>query len=77
MPLRQQYFPGPRQWCLDATLVKNISFGERYNVRFAADFFNVLNTPGNTTTVSSDGLLLTTSSGQESRETQLSLRFSW
>ncbi len=77
MPWRQQYMPGVRSWMLDSGLVKNIPFKERYNLRFQADFFNVLNHPGNPTSVGSDGVLNTYTSGQAARELQLSLRFSF
>lgn len=76
-PLRQQYFPSVRQWGLDASAVKNIPITESMNVRFSADFFNVLNIPGNPSTVASTGFLSTRDSGQAARTIQLSLRFSW
>jgi hypothetical protein len=76
-PWRQQYFPGVRQWGLDASLVKNIPFGERFNVRFNADFFNVLNAPGNPNSIGGDGMLSTRSSGQGPRTLQFSARLSW
>ena len=85
-PLRNQYLPGPRQWGLDASLFKAIPFKERYSIRFNADFFNVLNHPGNpisaaagwgTNTTGSDGILNTVNSGQAPRQLQLTLRLSW
>jgi hypothetical protein len=77
MPLRQQYRPGVRSWMLDASLVKNIPFTERFSLRFQLDAFNVLNHPGNSTSVSGEGLLMTNVSGQAARELQLSLRLNW
>jgi hypothetical protein len=62
---------------LDASLFKTISFGERIRVRFNADFFNVLNAPGNPNSVASTGILNTFESGQAARELQLTLRLTW
>jgi hypothetical protein len=42
-----------------------------------ADFFNVLNHPGNPNTVGSTGILSTRNSGQGSRTLQLTLRLNW
>jgi len=56
-PWRNQYMPGIRQWVLDASLFKTITFRERLNIRFNADFFNVLNHPGNPNSVGGDGVL--------------------
>jgi hypothetical protein len=76
-PWRQQYLPGVRQWGLDASLFKTIPITERVFVRFNADFFNVLNMPGNPNSIGSDGILGTRTSGQSARELQLSLRLTW
>jgi hypothetical protein len=76
-PWRNQYLPSSRQWGLDASLFKSIPISERVNVRFNADFFNVLNKPGNPSGVSSNGILSTFDSGQSARELQLTLRVSW
>lgn len=76
-PWRNQYFPSSRQWGLDASLFKSIPIGEQVNIRLNADFFNVLNTPGNPSGVSSNGILSTFSSAQSARELQLTLRVSW
>ena len=70
--------PSVRQWGLDASLFKNIPFGERFNARFSADFFNVLNHPGNPSSVGGDGVLSTRNSGPgPARELQLTLRVLW
>jgi hypothetical protein len=69
--------PSVRQWSLDASLFKTITFHERFNVRFNADFFNVLNHPGNPNSIGGDGVLSVRNSGQAARELQLSLRVSW
>jgi hypothetical protein len=56
---------------------KSIRSAKRINVRFNADFFNVLNKPGNPSGVSSNGILSTLNSGQPARELQLTLCVSW
>jgi hypothetical protein len=71
-----QFLPGIRTWNTDASLVKNVRF-EKWNLRFTADFFNVLNHPGNPSAVSSAGLLQTRNSGNAARQLQLSLRLGW
>ena len=76
-PWRNQYMPGIWQWGLDASLFKSVWIGERFNVRFNADFFNVLNHPGNPNSIGGDGVLSTRNSGQAARELQLTLRVSW
>jgi hypothetical protein len=76
-PWRQQYFNGPRTWNLDGSLFKNIRIGERLTARFNADFFNVLNHPGNPTGVADTGILSTQSSGNSAREVQFTLRLLW
>jgi len=76
-PLTNQYLPSVRQWGLDASLFKSVRFKERYEVRFNADFFNVLNHPGNPNSVGGDGILSTRNSGQAARELQLTLRLAW
>jgi len=74
---RNQYFPSVRQWGLDASLFKTIPINEQFKIRFNADFFNVLNHPGNPSGVGSDGILSTRSSGQSARQLQLTLRVIW
>ncbi|HEU0141994.1 MAG TPA: TonB-dependent receptor [Bryobacteraceae bacterium] len=76
-PWRLQYFPSTRQWSLDASLFKTIPIRERFYLRFTADFFNVLNHPGNPSSVESDGILSTRYSGISARELQFSLRLNW
>ncbi len=77
-PWRNQYLPSVRQWNLDASLFKNIPLYERVSLRFAADFFNVFNHPGNPNSVGGDGFLNCRSSGAANpRVLQLSLRLSW
>jgi hypothetical protein len=74
---RQQYIPGPRQWGLDASLFKSIQIKESFRVRFNADFFNVLNHPGNPAIASGASILSTINSGTAAREIQLTLRLIW
>jgi hypothetical protein len=62
---------------MDASLFKTIPINERVMVRFNADFFNVLNMPGNPTGISGEGILSTQNSGQAARELQLTLRLSF
>ena len=76
-PWRNQYLPSVRQWGLDASLFKVIPIRERMDLRFNADFFNVLNHPGNPNTVGANGFLNTRSSGQSPRTLQLTLRLTW
>ena len=76
-PWRNQYVPGVRQWGLDASLFKNVRFGERLNVRLNADFFNVLNAPGNPNSIGGDGFLATRTSGNSARTLQLGARITW
>lgn len=76
-PLRQQYIPSVRQWGLDASLFKTIPFTERFHARLNADFFNVLNHPGNPNSVGSTGMLATRNSGTGARVLQLTLRLTW
>jgi hypothetical protein len=76
-PWRNQYLPSVLQWNLDASLFKNLPLHERLNARFAADFFNVFNHPGNPNTVGADGFLNCRASGNSPRVLQLSLRLEW
>jgi hypothetical protein len=77
-PLRQQYLPSVRQWNLDASLFKTVPLTERMRLRVQADFFNVLNHPGNPNSIASEsGVLSVQSSGNSPRTLQLTLRLSW
>jgi hypothetical protein len=76
-PWRNQFAPGVRQWGLDASLFKSIPISERVTIRFNADFFNVLNHPGNPNNIASTGFLNTVESGWPARELQLTLRLTW
>lgn len=76
-PWRNQYLPSVWQWNQDASIFKNVRFGERIDLRFSADFFNVFNHPGNPSTVGGDGVLNTRTSGNPARVIQLGLRLNW
>jgi hypothetical protein len=76
-PWQNQYFPSVRQWNLDASLFKTIAIRDRVQVRFNADFFNVLNHPGNPPAVGGDGILDTRASAMAARQLQLTLRLTW
>lgn len=76
-PWRQQYIPSVRQWGLDSSLFKTIPINEDFRLRFSADFFNVLNHPGNPSGVDGGGILSVRSSGNSARQLQLTLRLSW
>jgi Carboxypeptidase regulatory-like domain len=78
-PWRNQYLKGPNQWFLDASLFKFVGITDRVRLRFAVDFFNVLNNPNdpNPGTATIDGILPTRTSGSPPRVTQLSLRLNW
>jgi hypothetical protein len=62
---------------VDASLFKTIPIKERFSMRLNADFFNVLNHPGNPSGVGSTGVLSTRSSGMSARVAQLTLRLVW
>lgn len=76
-PWQNQFFPGPRQWSLDASLFKTIAIREGLRIRFNADFFNILNHPGNPNSVGGAGILDTRASGNPARQLQLTLRLTW
>jgi hypothetical protein len=76
-PWRNQRMPSVRQWGLDASIFKNIQFGEILNMRLGADWFNVLNVAGNPNSVGGDGMLSTRNSGQNARTLQLNAQISW
>ncbi len=76
-PWRNQYMPSVRQWNMDASMFKMVPLTERVNLRINADWFNVLNHPGNPNTVGADGFLSTRASGNGPRTLQLTLRLTW
>jgi hypothetical protein len=76
-PWANQYLPGVTQWVMDASLSKAIPINDRLMLRFAADFFNVFNRPGNPNAIGADGMLNTRTSGNSPRILQLNLHVSW
>ncbi|HWQ55941.1 MAG TPA: TonB-dependent receptor, partial [Bryobacteraceae bacterium] len=76
-PWRQQYFPGPRSWGMDASLVKNVPIHESISLRVSADLFNVLNHPNNSSGITGEGLMVTRTSGVAARELQVGMRLTW
>jgi hypothetical protein len=74
---QNQFFPGVRQWNMDASLFKNVSLHDRLRLRFNIDFFNVFNHPGNPAAIGGDGILDTRASGNPARVLQLTMRLSW
>ena len=76
-PLRNQFLPSVLQWWLSASLYKNIPITERISARLSGDFFNVLNHPGNPSSVAQTGILSTQNSGNSPRQIQLTLRLTW
>ncbi len=75
-PWNNQFFAGPRSWGLDASVFKNVRITEKLNVRFNADFFNVLNMPG-LNQPGDSGILSLQNSANSPRQLQLTLRVSW
>jgi hypothetical protein len=76
-PWQNQFLPSVRQWGFDASLFKSVAVNERIRVRINADFFNVLNAPGNPNSIGGNGFLNTRSSGNSPRTLQLTMRISW
>ena len=76
-PWRNQFVSGPALWSLDASLFKNVRVNERVNLRFNADFFNVMNMPGLTLPASATGILSLENSAQAARQLQLTVRVQW
>ena len=75
-PWRDQRLYGPWQFGLDASLFKNMVLTEGVNLRFNADFFNVLNNPG-IGTPGGNGIISTQNSSNSPRLLQLTLRLTW
>lgn len=76
-PWQNQYFPAPQQWTVDSSLFKAFPIKERVALRLNIDLFNAFNMPGTPSGVGSDGLVSTRTSGNTSRELQLTLRLTW
>ena len=70
---QNQYAPGPLS--STSTYCENTHINERFNLRFNADFFNVLNMPGLPAPNTSTGIISLQNSARNAR--QLSLRLTW
>jgi len=75
-PFRNQFVLGPWGFGLDASLFKVARINERVNLRFNADFFNVLNYPG-LVQPGADGIASRRNSANSPRNLQLTLRLTW
>ncbi|HWR50308.1 MAG TPA: hypothetical protein VN428_04330, partial [Bryobacteraceae bacterium] len=75
-PWQNQVRPGPWSFGLDASLFKSFPVTEDVNLRFNADFFNVLNNPG-MGTPGGNGIISLQNSSNSPRMLQLSLRLTW
>ena len=75
-PWRNQFLSGSWLHNLDASLYKVVSINERFRVRFNADFFNVLNSPGQPLP-DGNGIAMRNVNAQSARQTQLTLRVEW
>jgi hypothetical protein len=62
---------------VDSSLFKAFPIKERVALRLNIDLFNAFNMPGTSSGVGSDGLVSTRTSGNNSRELQLTLRLTW
>jgi hypothetical protein len=76
-PWTNQFFRGPNQWGLDASLFKFTKLTEKVTFRFNMDFFNVLNHPNDPTGVDQSGVLSVRNSGSAARVMQLTARLMW
>jgi len=73
----RNFFRGPGSWNQDISLFKNFPFGEHYNLRFTADFFNAVNHPIDVAPDGATGLQDLSRQANQPRIIQFSLRFSF
>ncbi|MEB2361130.1 MAG: TonB-dependent receptor [Bryobacteraceae bacterium] len=73
----RNFYRGPGQWDLTASVYKNFNITERTQLRFTADFFNVLNHPVDVDPNVTTGLQDLSIQRNQPRVIQFSLRFSW
>lgn len=73
----RNFFRGPGSWNQDVSLFKNFPMGEHYNLRFTADFFNVVNHPIDVAPDGTTGLQDLSRQANQPRIIQFSLRFSF
>ena len=64
-------------WTVDASINKNFNLNERAKLRIQLDAFNVTNTPGNSYSPGSMGLIYTNTNLNTARQLQLSARINW
>ena len=75
---QNQYFRGVFTWTMDAGLIKNIPITDKFNLRFNADAFNVLNHPGTPNSISgTSGILNTFGAANGGREVEFTMRLTW
>jgi hypothetical protein len=68
---------GPGAWNTDMSLLKNFKIGERTNLRFSGDFFNVFNHPNDQSPNTTTGLQDLGFQANDPRIIQLSFRLDW
>jgi hypothetical protein len=73
----RNFFRGPGNWNVDASLFKHIAFTERYWLRLTFDFFNVFNHPLDNEPNATTGLQDLSTQANAPRIIQVSARFQW
>jgi hypothetical protein len=76
-PWMNQPVASTRQWNCDAALFKTFNITEQVKLRVQADFFNVLNVPGNSGGADSAGLVYTNTNANSPRTLQMTGRLTW
>jgi hypothetical protein len=76
-PLRNQYFPAPRQWLMNASAFKSVQLKEGVFLRFNIDFFNVFNMPGTAMPNTGTGIITNQFSDTSPRVLQVTGRMTW
>lgn len=76
-PFQNQYLSGVITWGLDAGLIKNFRLGEKVNLRFNMDAFDVLNHPGRPIASAEPAVLSTFGAANGGREVEFTLRLGW
>jgi len=73
----RNFFRGPGAWTMDASLFKNFQLAEKVQLRFTADFFNMLNHPLDNNPNATTGLQDLATQPNDPRIVQFSARISW
>ncbi|MBL8292602.1 MAG: hypothetical protein JNN08_12240, partial [Bryobacterales bacterium] len=73
----RNFFRGPGAWTVDASLFKNFQLAEKVQLRFTADFFNMLNHPLDNNPNATTGLQDLATQPNDPRIVQFSARISW